>query len=69
MFELMFREYFEPHRQETLGKYKVQLCCFPGIFLLFLSTLAGFFFFFLIKTNKQINRAGGLFLPLCKPTS
>ena len=42
-------QYFEPYRQETLGKHKVQLCCFPCIFLLFLSVVVslGLFFFFL----------------------
>ena len=46
-------QYFESYRQETLGKHKVQLCCFPYIFLLFLSVLVGFwlgfFFFFLFS--------------------
>lgn len=36
---LLFREYFEPDRQET-GKHKAQLCYFPCIFLLSLSVLA-----------------------------
>lgn len=49
MFELMFREYFEPHRQETLGKHKGQLCCFPVIFSCFFQ----FWLVFKIKTNKQ----------------
>lgn len=54
MFELKFKEYFEPYKQGILGKHKVQLCCFPSFFLLFLSILGLLFLFFsLIKTNKQ----------------
>lgn len=55
MFELMLREYFEPHRQETLGKHKIQLWVFffSCISLLFLSVLLFFFFLLIIKTHKQ----------------